>query len=157
MDPVARGASAKDMVVAGRADGATHDVTCAVCARIDPVARGAFLGLANVLVIALGIAIREHGGFEAFAALSIIGALPALLAGLLIGIIADRTGRWQVTTRLVVIITPALLVVMFIGCAVGFDAYVTLSFMPTIAAALYLEQRTRSPSRVPPALGRARA
>ena len=75
---------------------------------MDPIVRGAMLGIANVLVIALGIALKEHGGFEAFCAMAVIGTLPALIAGILIGAIAERSSSWPVVARLLVMIPPAL-------------------------------------------------
>ena len=121
---------------------------------MDPVALGSLLGIANVLVIALGIAVKEHAGFEGFASMAIIGALPALIAGVLIGAIAAATPRWSIAMRRLVLITPALLIVIGIGTAVGFDMYVELAFLPTIAAALWLERSSRMRELVPAAQAR---
>jgi len=121
---------------------------------MDPIARGALLGIANIHVIALGIAVKEHAGAAGFAAMSLIGSLPAVIAGLLIGAIADRTRRLPTSARLVAIIVPALLIVTAIGVVVGFDAYVTLAFVPTVVAALYLEQSSRESKPLPTAHAR---
>ncbi|HEY5945981.1 MAG TPA: hypothetical protein VIV40_10850, partial [Kofleriaceae bacterium] len=86
--------------------------------------RGALLGIINIVIIALGITVREHAGFDGFFVMSIVGSFPALGAGLAIGAIANRTPQWPVLSRLTVIIAPALFVVVAFGTLARFDAYV---------------------------------
>ncbi|HEX5062385.1 MAG TPA: hypothetical protein VFV99_23600 [Kofleriaceae bacterium] len=112
---------------------------------------GALLGLGNTAVIALGIAVREHGGAPAFMALLFIGSFVGVPSGMVIGAIAKRTPGWPVFARLVVIIAPAFFVVTLFGTVARFDAYIVLSFVPTIVAALYLERWTRATQPLPAA------
>ncbi|HEY5948339.1 MAG TPA: hypothetical protein VIV40_22740 [Kofleriaceae bacterium] len=118
---------------------------------MHPIVCGGFLGIFNIVIIAFGITVREHAGFAGFCAMSILGSFPAVGAGVAIGAIANRTPHWPVLSRLTVIIAPALFVVVAFGTLARFDAYVALAFMPTIAAALYLERSTRARAMLPAA------
>ena len=110
---------------------------------------GAFLGLVNTAVIALGIAVREHGGSQAFTALLILGSFIGVPAGIAIGSIARRTAHSPVPARLIAIIAPAFFIVTVFGTLARFDAYIALAFLPTIAAAMILERKTRAPEVLP--------
>jgi hypothetical protein len=115
------------------------------------LALGALLGLANALVIALGIAVREHGGLDAFIALTCASLIPALFAGMAIGSLAERTPTWPVVARLPLLVVPAFLIVAGLGALAQFDQYIAVACVPTLAAASLLERRTRARDEVPPA------
>lgn len=112
---------------------------------LDPVARGAFLGAVNVVVIALGIAVTQHHhGADAFATLMILGMLPGVIAGALIGALAKRNARYSAAARLVSFLLPACALVVFLGVGVEMGEYVIVACIPTLAAAVALERATRA-------------
>jgi peptidoglycan/LPS O-acetylase OafA/YrhL len=112
---------------------------------LDPVARGAFLGAVNVVVIALGIAVTQHHhGADAFATLMILGMLPGVIAGALIGGLARRNASYSPAARLLSFLLPACGLVMFLGVAVEMGENVVVACIPTVAAAIALERATRA-------------
>lgn len=112
---------------------------------LDPVARGAFLGAVNVVVISLGIAVTEHHhGADAFATLMVLGMLPGVIAGALIGGLARRNASYSPAARLVSFLLPACGLVMFLGMTVEMGEYVIVACIPTLAAAIALERATRA-------------
>lgn len=112
---------------------------------LDPVARGAFLGAVNVVVISLGIAVTEHHhGADAFAALMVLGMLPGVIAGALIGGLARRNASYSPAARLVSFLLPACGLVMFLGVTVEMGEYIVVACIPTLAAAIALERATRA-------------
>jgi hypothetical protein len=110
---------------------------------------GALLGLANMTVIAIGIAVGIDEGFDAFIALMFLGSLPALLAGIALGSVAQRTREWSIGARYAVIGIPALAVVLLFGAVLlPFAYYVAWALLPTAIAVCIIERRTRAPSAI---------
>lgn len=109
---------------------------------------GLLLGLANAAVIAIGVSAAEgHGAYVEIAiAVFMFGVMPALIAGLAIGHIADRTATYSLWARRIAITVPAWLVVMLVGCGLGMGSYVVVACIPTTVAAVVLERLTRERS-----------
>jgi hypothetical protein len=119
---------------------------------------GALLGLANMMVIALGIAIGLDEGAQAFFALTFLGSLPAVMTGTVLGVAASRTRDWTIGARYAVIGIPAFSAVMLFGCIIiPLAYYIPFAFAPTLVAVRILEMRTRATSSLPVAMGWASA
>ena len=125
--------------------------SCVCTPGLDPVTLGGLLGIANALVIAVGMHVMEApqdvnvAGF-----VFVIGFLPAVFTGGLLGRVAHGLRSWRVWPRRIVLTVPAVLVVVLLAETFHCREYIGLAFMPTIAAALWLERNTRE-SRVPAA------
>ncbi len=119
---------------------------------------GALLGLANMMVIALGIAIGLNEGAQAFFALTFLGSLPAVMTGTVLGVAASRTRDWTIGARYAVIGIPAFAAVMLFGCIIiPLAYYIPFAFAPTLVAVRILEVRTRAAPSLPVAVGWASA
>lgn len=117
-------------------------------------ALGGWLGLANVVVIAIAFGVRA-GTTEAFSLVLMFGALPGIVTGVSCGALAARTTGAPGWARLATVITPAIAVIAMMGQASGLDAYVPLCALPTLAAAVHLERQTRRRALVPLATARS--
>ena len=120
-------------------------------------AYGALLGCANAVLIAVGICLENHGvrfGDQVLGVggLSIIICLPAVIAGALLGVVADKLTDAEVWLQRVVLGWPALWVVGIVGTATGLDEFVVVSYIPTCVATVLLERYTRASASVPTAL-----
>lgn len=114
---------------------------------------GALLGLANMVVIAFAIALDIRNGAEAFLVILVLGALPALMAGLVLGAVAHRTREWSIGSRYAVIGIPAFVVLVLCGSIIiPFAYYIPFACVPTFIAVRLLERRTRSVSSLPPVI-----
>ena len=112
--------------------------------RMDPVVLGMVLGLVNTLVIGAGMnAIGNAPGIAIAGSVFAYGFLPATFVGAMLGAQAHRTRDWPIWARRVILTTPAFVLVILLAGLFQFPDYALLSFLPTLAAALYLEQRTR--------------
>ena len=112
--------------------------------RKDPVTLGMVLGIANVVVIAIGIDSlldAYHGGVAS--QVFVYGVLPGVFGGAAIGWIAARCYDWPPWARRVVLVAPAIAVVVLLGDMFNLMQCVPPALVPTVAAALILEQRTR--------------
>lgn len=110
--------------------------------------KGFVLGAANVLVIALGIALMD-GVPEAGVLVVMIGMIPGVLAGLVLGAIAGHMERSNVVARMAALIVPAVGVVVFLGTELGVEELIVVASIPSVVAALLLERWTRR-VEVPP-------
>jgi len=133
----------------------------------DPVSLGIMLGVANALVIAIGIAVMKHqddavtrwrdgastwygGGLSIVGSVFMIGFIPAVFTGAALGRLAHRARAWRPWLRGVVLVVPALLVVVGLADMFRMQEYIVVASIPTLAAAAWLERRTRD-ARVPAA------
>jgi len=109
---------------------------------VKSAGKGFVLGAANVLVIALGIAMMERAG-EAGVLVVMIGMIPGVLAGLALGVIAGRMESNGVVARVSALIVPTIGVVIFLGTALGMAELIVVASIPSVVAALLLERWTR--------------
>ena len=100
------------------------------------------LGAANVMLIALGIAMMERSG-EAAVLVVMFGMVPGVLAGIVLGAIAGGMKTYSVVARNAALIVPSFGVVVVLGTMFGMDALIPVASIPSVVAALILERWTR--------------
>lgn len=105
--------------------------------------RGVAIGLANLLVIAIGF------GPGSILVVAMFGCIPAAVAGGLIGVLAGLTARSSPWWRAALLAVPAFGVVAGLGAFFDVTAAIPVACIPTLVAALVLERWTR---KVAPAL-----
>jgi hypothetical protein len=118
--------------------------------------RGCLLGAANVLVIALAMAIKlDDRAVASFVIL--LGGLPGVGTGAVLGWFAHLIGARPPALRVVLLAIPAMLVVIVLAAAFGMDDLALVSCIPTLVAVLLLERGTRrvAPAPVPVATARS--
>ncbi|MBL9015864.1 MAG: hypothetical protein JNL83_16885 [Myxococcales bacterium] len=118
--------------------------------------KGALLGIVNVLVIAIGIAMfvpdplfRERYPNVAQLVFA-YGSVPGLFGGACLGVLASALDRSALVLRLAVLTLPALGLVYALASAFDMTSFALVSCIPTIVAALILERWTRRPADPPP-------
>jgi len=124
--------------------------------------RGALLGSANATVIAFGMCFDDAGGLTfhihdrafGFALIALVACIPGAIFGAMVGRLADNLVNYKVWMRRLALISTAFTVVVFLGGMAELHRYVLISFIPTLAAALLLETRTRGHAAVPLATAR---
>jgi len=128
---------------------ATEDIK-----REPPAAiKGIALGLANLLVIAIGIVAGHDAGMMLLVVL--YGGIPAVVVGGLLGTLAEFTARRSPRWRAVLLALPALGLVAGLGTFFGFTAAIPVACIPTLVAALILERWTRQVVQAPVATARS--
>jgi hypothetical protein len=124
----------------------------------NAVGNGALLGSANALFIAIAMSCytRDAAGMAVFVFL--IGMVPALFTGMVLGAIAGVTPRRNVWLRRALIAIPALALVAALGLFFNVRQMILPAAIPTIVCTLILERSTRYVAPVPVAAAlRARA
>ncbi len=118
--------------------------------------KGFLLAAANVLVIAIGIAVME-GSAEAAVMVMMFGMVPGILAGLVLGVVAGHLESSGVVQRIAVLTLPAIGVVIVLATEFGMEELILVASIPSVVAALVLERWTRKalPPPVPVAQVRA--
>jgi len=106
--------------------------------------KGITLALANTLVIAVCIAIRERDP-EAVIIVALIASLPAVVTGGIVGLLVGAMPAQRVWWRLLVVTLPALALVVVLGEELAMGRYVVLASIPTLVACSILEKWTRAP------------
>jgi hypothetical protein len=116
------------------------------------VIKGLRLGLANVVVTAIMLAIAERAA-ATVVPIFMYGVVPGLAAGALIGALAGVVKSWPPPLRVVLLATPAVAVVFALADLFHMSAYAPLASVPAMAAAVVLERWTRqvTPAPIPPA------
>jgi hypothetical protein len=109
---------------------------------VKSAGKGFVLGAANVMLIALGIAMMESSG-EAAVLVMMFGMIPGVLAGIVLGAIAGHMENSNVVARIAALIVPALAVVILLGTEFGMDELIPVASIPSVVAALILERWTR--------------
>jgi hypothetical protein len=107
------------------------------------IALGALLGVANTLVILVGVGVSVDASAYEIVCGALIGTLPGLLVGLALGALAMKLHSVPVLARLVALLTPACFVVLWLGGTLHMQEYVGFAFVPTAIATLILERFTR--------------
>jgi hypothetical protein len=103
---------------------------------------GIALGALNVIVIGIAMAFAAD---EADVAIwvAMFGIVPGLIAGALVGWLADLMKPLPSWVRTIMLIVPAVLVVIFLGMTFAMPHFIAVSCIPTAVAALLLERGTR--------------
>ena len=103
---------------------------------------GIALGALNVIVIGIAMAFAAR---EADIAIwvAMFGIVPGLIAGALVGWLADLMKPLPSWARTIMLIVPAVLVVIFLGMTFAMPTFIAVSCIPTVVAALLLERGTR--------------
>ena len=116
---------------------------------------GMVLGVANAAVIAVGMsALDPHYRLQMATVVFLFGSLPAILTGAALGRLADYLAHAPIWMRRLWLIVPAWGVVTVLGVGVGMAELIAVACIPTTAAALLLEKRTRARSVAPVAVVR---
>jgi len=110
--------------------------------RVKAGGKGFVLGAANVMLIALGIAVMEGSG-EAGVFVMMFGMIPGVLAGLVLGFVASHMDAYNVAARVAALVVPAILVVIMLASEFGMEELIPVASIPTVVAALLLERWTR--------------
>ena len=129
--------------------------------RLSACQKGALVGAANVLAVAICIALAiAHGprgvgdpeelGYlaplfprDAFALVLVLGLAPGILAGWLLGRLVDGV-RAPAFTRTLALAVPSLLTVAVLGVLSAQPQLIVPALLPTGVAVLALERWTRS-------------
>jgi hypothetical protein len=123
---------------------------------------GVLLGLANVAVIGLGlglaVSLEGAGGHPLGIAFFVcmIGIVPAVVLGALLGWLAEVTAPLPRWLRAFVLTLPALLLVVLLGAYFAMQQFILVACIPTVVAALVLERATRLVVTPPLPVARAR-
>lgn len=114
---------------------------------MDPIASGILLGIANTLVVAVGLsfAIPDH---DVGPAIAIIGFIPGVIIGALDGAIARGAARNPRWVRVLLLALIPLGFVLVLGNAT-FGSAANGAAIPTLVAVLILERSSRDKSLVP--------
>ncbi len=118
--------------------------------------KGFLLAVANVVVIALGIAMME-GDAEALAVVTMFGMVPGVIAGVVLGVFAARLESAGVGVRIVALTFPTVGVVVVLGTMFTMDALIPVASIPSVVAALVLERWTRKVEPPPVPVAHIRA
>jgi hypothetical protein len=115
----------------------------------NAVSNGALLGTANTLFIAIAMSFytRQAAGMAAFVFL--IGMVPGLFAGMVLGAIAGVTAQRNVRLRRALIGIPAIALVIALGLLFRVSPLILPAAVPTIVCALVLERSTRYVAPLP--------
>ena len=117
---------------------------------MDPIAKGILLGIANTIVIAVGLgtafSTRDIAG-----PIMIFGCMPAMLIGALEGGLADWTARNPPWVRLLVLTPMPIGFVWVMANALRLGAIGDAACIPTLVAVVILEKTSRAEPLVPSA------
>lgn len=106
------------------------------------VGKGLVLGAANVILIAIGIAMQE-GSAEAAALVMMIGMIPGVIAGVILGVVGGQIEGYGLVARLAALTLPAVAVVIWLASEFGMEELILVASIPSVVAALLLERWTR--------------
>jgi hypothetical protein len=104
--------------------------------------KGTILGLSNVVVIAMGLAISESNA-GVLMLVMIFGAIPGMFLGLLLGLFAGGFPKLAVGARLATLILPSLGLVYLLADEFAMSDYILVAMIPTVVATSILERWTR--------------
>ncbi len=104
--------------------------------------KGTFLGLLNVVVIAVGLSISEQNA-GVLPLVLVFGAIPGMFLGLILGLFAGAFPRIAVAARLALLIVPSLGLVYMLADEFAMADYILVAMIPTTVASSILERWTR--------------
>lgn len=100
------------------------------------------LGIANVLVIAVGMTVLTNED-AVFMFVTLFGGVPGLAAGALLGVVGAKMTQAGRLARLAALGLPALGLVFLLARWFLLVEFALISCIPTLVAVLILEQWTR--------------
>lgn len=100
------------------------------------------LGLVNVFVIAIGMAVLEREA-QMMSLVVMFGGIPGVLAGAFIGAAATALAPQRPAVRIALLALPAVGVVFGLAHEFGMQDLATVSCIPTLVGVLILERWTR--------------
>lgn len=108
--------------------------------------KGILVALANTFLVALfiGFAIERHDVVEAVFVISLMGFIPGVIVGGLLGHYAETSQRSDRRVVLLGMIAIACATVAFLGVIFGLHMLVVVSCIPTAAGCSILERWTRA-------------
>lgn len=113
------------------------------------------LALANTALIAIGVSgIEKHDRAGAAFIVMIVGSIPAVLTALVVGTMAGALADAPRWLRNALLIPPPLGLVAVLSIMFGLTSYFAVACIPTLAATLILERRTRAFPDLPAAVAR---
>ncbi len=104
--------------------------------------KGALLGLANVIVIAMGMAAFDHEP-NLMMLVVVFGVVPGVIAGAFLGAAASALDSHHPLLRMPILALPAVGVVFGLASEFGMQDLATVSCIPTLTGVLILERWTR--------------
>jgi hypothetical protein len=104
--------------------------------------KGTFLGLANVVLIAIGLSMSEANAGVLMLVL-IFGCIPGMFLGLILGVFAGAFPKLAVAARLAMLIVPSLGLVYLLADEFAMSDYILVAMIPTVVATSILERWTR--------------
>jgi hypothetical protein len=116
---------------------------------VNGIWKGTVLGALNVFLIALGMAAWEGGPAMVFL-VTVFGILPGVIAGALLGGIAEATATWHRALRVALLALPAIAVVYGLARQFSLEELAYACSMPTMIVAVLLERWTYKPAAPPP-------
>lgn len=123
---------------------------------MKPLGKGFVLAAANVMVIALGIAMME-GDLEAVPLVAMFGMVPGVLAGIVLGLVAGHMESSGVVARIAALTVPTVGVVILLATEFGMEELILVASIPSVVAALVLERWTRKVEPPPVPVAQIRA
>ena len=111
--------------------------------------KGTVLGALNVFVIAVGMAAYEGGPAMVFL-VTVFGILPGIIAGAILGGVAQLMDRSPRVLRVAVLTLPAIAVVYALARQFSLQELAYVCSMPTVVVAVLLERWTYKPADPPP-------
>jgi hypothetical protein len=119
---------------------------------------GVLLAAANVVVIGLGLGFTAPAGHPLGIAFFVcmIGIVPAVVLGALLGWLADVTAPLPVWLRTLVLALPAIALVVLLGAYFSMHDFIVVASIPTFVAVLLLERATRQVTPPPLPVAHAR-
>ncbi|MFN0252238.1 MAG: hypothetical protein ACKV2T_35505 [Kofleriaceae bacterium] len=104
--------------------------------------KGTLLGLANVVLIAIGLSMSEASAGVLMLVL-IFGAIPGMCLGLVLGVFAGAFSKLAVAARLAILILPSVGLVYLLADEFAMRDYTVVAMIPTVVATSILERWTR--------------
>lgn len=120
--------------------------------RSEAGARGVVIGSCNAIFIAVAMGLQE--GREVAVLVLLLGIVPALVIGYLLGIIAGALHAKSVLVRCAVLVVAPVGILFLLAAALGLTALFAPALIPTAVCGLVLERATRDVAELPAARAR---
>jgi len=109
---------------------------------VGPIRLGVLLGVLDVVVIAIGLAVVA-GDDQVVVFVAMFGIVPGIAMGGLLGVIAKTIAGSPIIVRCMALCLPALALVWLLASVFLMEHYILVSSIPTLVAVLLLERGTR--------------
>ena len=120
--------------------------------RSEAGARGVVIGSCNAIFIAIAMGLQE--GRDVAVIVLLLGIVPALVIGYLLGIVAGALHAQTVIVRCAVIVLVPVGLLLALAGALGVTDMFVPALIPTAVCGLVLERATRYVAELPPARAR---